>query len=165
MPAQTDDLGLGEPRVSSLEQASPPYWNRSLYRFKLQPDYDKEEITRILKEALEATFAELPVFKAQLVPMNDGEQQGKYDLVPGGNGELFVKDLRSTSLDHDQLRVKGFPLSTFDDRTFWGTPALPSPGDKITVFSLHANFIQGGLLLGLSMWHLVMDGIALATAL
>lgn len=35
----------------------------------------------------------------------------------------------------------------------------------MTVFSLHANFIQGGLLLGRSMWHLVMDGIALATAL
>jgi len=65
-----DDLGLGQPRVSSLEQASPPYWNRSLYCFKLRPDYDKEEISRILKEALEATFAVLPVVKAQLVPMN-----------------------------------------------------------------------------------------------
>ena len=54
--------------------------------------------------------------KAQLVPMNDREQQGKYDLVPGGNEELFVKDLRSTPLDYDQLRVRGFPLSTFEDK-------------------------------------------------
>lgn len=159
-----DDLGLGEPRVSSLEQSSPPYWNRSLYCFKLESDYKKEEITRILRGALKATFADLPVLTGQLVPVDDEKQPGKKDIVPGGNEELFVKDLTS-SLDYDHLKAKQFPLSTFDDETFWATPCMPAPGEKCPVFAAQANLVKGGWLLGISFWHLIMDGTALATTI
>lgn len=165
MASTAENLGLGESRVSSLEQASPPYWNRSLYCFKLPPDYNKEEITGILREGLEATFSELPILTGQLVPVDDEKQPGKKDVVPGGNEELFVKDLTSSSLDYDHLKANRFPLSTFDDETFWATPCLPGPGEKCPVFAVQANFIKGGWLLGISFWHLVMDGTALAIAL
>ncbi|CAF9937222.1 hypothetical protein IMSHALPRED_011062 [Imshaugia aleurites] len=165
MGSTSDNLGLGEPRVSSLDQSSPPYWNRSLYCFKLQSDYKKEEITRILGEALKATFADLPVLTGQLVSVDDEKQLGKKDIVPGGNEELFVKDLTSSSLDYDHLKANRFPLSTFDDETFWATPCVPAPGEKCPVFAAQANFIKGGWLLGISFWHVVMDGTAVAIAL
>ena len=165
MGSKVDGLGLGEPRVSSLEQSSPPYWNRSLYCFKLEPDSKKEEITRILREGLKATFAELPLLTGQLVPVDDEKQPGKKDVVPGGNEDLFVNDLTSSSLDYDHLKAHRFPLSTFDDETFWATPCIPAPGEKCPVFAAQANFIKGGWLLGISFWHLIMDGTALAIAL
>ena len=165
MGSKVDSLGLGEPRVSSLEQSSPPYWNRSLYCFKLEPDYKKEEIIRILREGLKATFADLPLLTGQLVPVDDEKQPGKKDVVPGGNEELFVNDLTSSSLDYDHLRANRFPLSTFDDETFWATPCMPAPGEKCPVFAAQANLIKGGWLLGISFWHLIMDGTALAIAL
>ena len=165
MGSKVDGLGLGEPRVSSLEQSSPPYWNRSLYCFKLEPDYKKEEVTRILREGLKATFADLPVLTGQLVPVDDEKQPGKKDVFPGGNEELFVNDLTSSSLDYDHLRANRFPLSAFDDDIFWATPSMPSPGEKCPVFAAQANLIKGGWLLGISFWHLIMDGTALAIAL
>lgn len=165
MGSTADNLGLGEPRVSSLEQASPPYWNRSLYCFKLESDYKKEDITRILREGLRATFADLPILTGQLVPVDDEKQPGKKDIVPGGNEELFVKDLISSSLDYDHLKANRFPLSTFDDEIFWATPCMPGPGEKCPVFAAQANFIKGGWLLGISFWHLIMDGTTLAIAL
>ena len=165
MADTADKLGLGEPRVSSLEQTAPPYWNRSLYCFKLPSNYKQEEITSILREGLKATFAELPVLTGQLVPLEDEKQPGKKDIVPGGNEELFVKDLTSTSLDYDHLKANQFPLSTFDDENFWATPIWPAPGDKCPVFAAQANFIKGGWLLGISFWHLIMDGTALAITL
>lgn len=165
MLTQVDELGLGEPRVCSLEQASPPYWNRSLYCFELQPHYNQEEITAILRAAFEATLTGLPILKAQLVPAEDNEQKGKHDLAPGGIKELFVKNFASTDLDYDDLRTKQFPISSFEDDKFWATPCFPSPGEKIPVFVAQANFIKGGLLLGISFWHLVMDGVALSIAL
>ena len=165
MGSTADNLGLGEPRVSSLEQTAPPYWNRSLYCFKLEPNYKKEEITRILREALKATFADLPVLTGQLVPVDDVKQPGKKDVVSGGNEELFVKDLTSSSLLYDHLKANQFPLSTFYDETFWATPCMPAPGEKCPVFAAQANFIEGGWLLGISFWHLIMDGTALAVTL
>ena len=166
MAKTANSLGLGEPRVSSLEQASPPYWNRSLYCFKLHSDYKQEEIIDILREALKATFSDLPVLTGQMVPVDDEKQPGKKDVIPGGNEELFVKDLTSSSLDYDHLRANRFPLSNFDDETFWATPCFPSsPGDRCPVFAAQANFIKGGWLLGISFWHLIMDGSALAIIL
>ena len=165
MAVEQDNLRFGQVRVSSLEQASPPYWNRSLYCFKTQTDTQKEDVVRVLQKGLTATFVELPILKAQMVPMDDEEQQGKKDLVPGGNEDLFVKDLTSSALEYGQLHAKAFPISKFDDETFWATPAFPSPDDKIPVFAAQANFIKGGLLLGISFWHMVMDGPALATVL
>ena len=165
MASSADNLGLGEPKVSSLEQSSPPYWNRSLYCFKLPSDYKQEKIVGILGEALKATFSDLPVLTGQLVSVDDEKQPGKKDLIPGGNEELFVKDLTSSSLDYDHLKAERFPLSTFDDEIFWATPCMPAPGDKCPVFAAQANFIKGGWLLGISFWHLIMDGTALAIAL
>lgn len=159
------DLGLGEPRISSLEQSSPPYWNRSLYCFKLESHYKKEQIIGILREGLKATFADLPMLTGHLVPVDDVKQPGKKDVLPGGNEELFVKDLTSSALDYDRLKANRFPLSTFDDETFWATPCMPAPGEKCPVFAAQANFIKGGWLLGISFWHLIMDGTALAIAL
>lgn len=165
MATTADKLGLGEPKVSALEQTSPPYWNRSLYCFKLPSDYKKEEIQGILREALKATFSDLPVLTGQLISVDDEKQPGKKDVTPGGNEELFVKDLTSTSLDYDHLKANRFPLSAFDDGNFWATPCMPGPGDKCPVFAAQANFIKGGWLLGISFWHLIMDGTALAIAL
>ena len=165
MASTADKLGLGEPRVSSLEQASPPYWNRSLYCFKLPSDYNKQELTGILREALKATFLDLPILTSQLVPLEDVKQPGKKDIVPGGNEELFVNDLTSSSLDYDHLKANRFPISSFDDEIFWATPCSPAPGDKCPVFAAQANLIKGGWLLGISFWHLIMDGTALAIAL
>lgn len=165
MGSTADDLGLGEPKVSSLEQSSPPYWNRSIYCFKLESDYKQEEIIRILREALKATFLDLPVLTGQLVPVDDEKQPGKKDVVPGGNKELFVKDLTSSPLDYDHLKANQFPISTFDDETFWATPCMPAPGEKCPVFAAQANLIKGGWLLGISFWHLIMDGTALAITL
>lgn len=165
MGSTADNLGLGEPRVSSLEQASPPYWNRSLYCFKLPSDYKKEEIIGILRQGLKATFSDLPVLIGQLAPVDDEKQPGKKDIIAGGNEELFVKDLTSSSLDYDHLKANRFPLSTFDDETFWATPCMPAPGEKCPVFAAQANFIKGGWLLGISFWHVIMDGTALAITL
>lgn len=165
MASTAGSLGLGEPKVSALEQTSPPYWNRSLYCFKLPSNYNKEEIEGVLREALKATFSDLPVLTGQLIPVDDEKQPGKKDVIPGGNEELFVKDLTSSSLDYDHLKANRFPLSTFDDETFWATPCMPGPGDKCPVFAAQANFIKGGWLLGISFWHLIMDGSALAIAL
>lgn len=165
MGSTADNLGLGEPRVSSLEQASPPYWNRSLYCFKLPSDYKKEEIIGILRQGLKATFSDLPVLTGQLAPVDDEKQPGKKDIIAGGNEELFVKDLTSSSLDYDHLKANRFPLSTFDDETFWATPCMPAPGEKCLVFAAQANFIKGGWLLGISFWHVIMDGTALAITL
>lgn len=165
MGSTAGDLGLGEPRVSALEQASPPYWNRSLYCFKLPSDYKKEEIISVIREGLKATFSDLPVLTGQVVPVDDEEQPGKKNIVPGGNEELFVKDLTSSSLDYDHLKTIRFPISKFDDETFWSTPNMPAPGEKCPVFAAQANFIKGGWLLGISFWHLIMDGTALAIAL
>ena len=111
------------------------------------------------------TAAKIPVLKSVAVTVNDSNGRETKDLREAEFDMFTVKDLTNTSLDYDVIRSQGFPSQVFDGETLCRTDVYAVPGSPVPVFLAQANYITGGLLLGLSIWHGALDGTAITEVL
>ena len=111
------------------------------------------------------TAAEIPVLKSVAVTVTDSNGRETKDLREADIDTFTVKDLTDTSLDYDVIRSQGFPSEVFDGEILCRTGVYAVPGSPVPVFLAQANYITGGLLLGLSVWHGALDGTAITEVL
>ena len=111
------------------------------------------------------TAAKIPVLNSVAVTVTDSNGRETRDLFQAGIDTFTVKDLTDTSLDYDAIRSQGFPSQVFDGETLCRTGVFAVPGSPVPVFLAQANYITGGLLLGLSIWHGALDGTAITQVL
>ena len=154
-----------ETHLSTLEQVSPQAYTRLILCFRLQRGVPQEEVTRILRESLVTTAAKIPVLNSVAVTVTDSNGRETKDLRKAEFDTLIVKDLTDNSLDYDAIRSKDFPSQVFDGETLCRTGVFAVPGTQVPVFLAQANYIEGGLLLGLSIWHGALDGTAISEVL
>ena len=156
------DCSSNENHLSTLEQISPQAYVRCVLCFRLQSGVPHEEVTRILRESLIVTAAKNPVLNSVVVPVTDSNGRETRDLRREEIETFTVNDLTSTSLDYDAIRSQGFHSQVFDGETLCQTGVFAVPGSPVPVFLAQANYITGGLLLGLSIWHGALDGTAIS---
>ena len=153
------------PHLSTLEQISPQAYVRFILCFGLPSGFTHDGIAQILRQGLEATAAKITILNSLVVPVIDSNGRETKDLRQG-DGTLFnVKDLTDSGLDFAQIRSQGFPSQVLDGEMLCSTGIFVASGAPVPVFVAQANFITGGLLLGLSAWHGALDGTAISTTL
>ena len=108
------------------------------------------------------TTAKIPSLNSVVVPVTDSNGRETRDLRLEEIDTFTVKDMTSTSLEYDVIRSQGFPSQVFDGETLCQTGVFAVPGSPVPVFLAQANYITGGLLLGLSIWHGALDGTAIS---
>ena len=123
-----------------------------------------EHITHLLLAALQSTVDELPFLAGSVVSFSK-DQPWLRDLGPQGATYLEVKDL-SREIDYLDLRKARFSSSLLDTEQL-----CPSPkpayvqDDPVDMCRLRANFVDGGLLLVVSIIHTVCDGRGISNVL
>ena len=116
-----------------------------------------EHIAHLLLTALRSTVEELPFLAGSVVPFSK-HQPWLHDLRPHGAAYLEINDL-SNEIKFLNLRKARFSSSLLDTEQLC---PLPEPvylrQSPIDVCRLRANFVDGGLLLVISIIHTVCDG-------
>ncbi|KAH8588892.1 putative enoyl-CoA hydratase/isomerase family protein [Bisporella sp. PMI_857] len=138
----------------------PPSHAKRILCFSLPQKADKEMIISHLHIALHYTVQDLPFLAGSIVPVSLEEESHPWlcNIVPKGAARLDVKDLS------DKLSFAALVESNFS-HDLLNTDELYSPHKAVHVQHSHrdvcrfqANFIDGGLLIAVSVIHIVADG-------
>ena len=123
-----------------------------------------EDITRLLLAALRSTVEDLPFLAGSIVPYSK-DQPWLHDLRPHGAAYLEVKD-HTSRLKFTELRKAHFSPLLLDNKKLCPFPDPTYVRDgPVDVCRLRANFVEGGLLLVVSIIHTVCDGRGISNVL
>ncbi|OKL59532.1 hypothetical protein UA08_04990 [Talaromyces atroroseus] len=146
--------------LSHWDRLFPPTHSRRVLCFRLTPDADKYQIVNWLHIALHHTVQRVPFLAGSIVPFSSEEDNRPWlrNLSPNGSAYLDVKDL-SGELNYDKLAATNFDPSLLDADKLCSLPRVAYvQDDPVDVCRFRANFIDGGLLLVVSIIHIVADG-------
>ncbi|KAI2616872.1 transferase family-domain-containing protein [Hypoxylon sp. NC1633] len=147
------------PALIPLEKAGPKGYIRYVLPIELPKDYDLDEVFGIFRAGFEAAKARIPTLGCEAVPDPDTKPAGVLKLHKFDDYEsIIAKDLRKT-FPHtfQEIKAKKFPVSVFPDDLLCRRFTWPSPGERLIVADLQANFIDGGLLLTCCFFHVFSD--------
>ena len=152
--------------ISTIEQAAPRAYIRTLFFYQLPENYSKDTTSTILREGLTATLKSIPLLSAEIV-LNEGEerkQRGKLTIRPSKFTHFYEADYRHGSSfpwTYEQLKRKNFPTGPLSGELLFPWSNLPDLTTAKPVFGVQANFIDGGLILGLCISHNKADARAI----
>ncbi|XXG98167.1 hypothetical protein Hte_004488 [Hypoxylon texense] len=81
------------------------------------------------------------------------------------NEIVRVKDCKGMVPSLAKLQRAGVPISMLDGKILSSVPSLPQPHGivgPVPIIALQINFIEGGVILGMSTNHIVIDGTGIA---
>ncbi|KAI1098804.1 hypothetical protein F4804DRAFT_337845 [Jackrogersella minutella] len=78
------------------------------------------------------------------------------DVGQDGTYPLDFKDL-TNEISYEELRAEGFPMEAIDTRVLMTKSLNVDEAAGIQTTAAQANFVRGGCLLGLAMWHHTID--------
>ena len=128
----------------------------------------QEEILKTLKSGLAQTIEAIPTLaghvKEALNPIQKGGMcvSGPFSTVDDIFTAQDITDSHS-EMDYDELKRRHFPMEAVDPNVVYSLPGFMDA--EKPVFVAKANFIRGGLLLGISLHHSFGDGASLKTIL
>ncbi|PYH89006.1 hypothetical protein BO71DRAFT_423304 [Aspergillus ellipticus CBS 707.79] len=152
------------PTLTALERIGPKGYVRYILPFQLTQDYSIAKVTRVLRASYAATKRRLAVVGCEAVPDGNAKQGGMFKLrklEDGAIEDITVQDLRAPGvfpMSYAELKAQHLPVASLDADTLCRRPTWPSPGERLPVSLVQANFIPGGLLLNWCTLHMVGDG-------
>ncbi|KAK3168673.1 hypothetical protein OEA41_005121 [Lepraria neglecta] len=140
--------------LSPLNYVPPRNYVRLLFPLSLNPGVDEKVVFNDLREALHKTFVQEPWVSAR-------DPAPSYP--PDGPRPYQLKYQRlDTDWTYTDLRDAGFPSGIFDEQLLLDAPRV---GDVdvggAQIFVGQANFLEGGLLLGMTFVHAATDAMAM----
>ena len=153
-------------QLSHWDKRMTPLYSKRVLCFPLPNNSNEhnEHIAYLLLAALRSTVEELPFLAGSIVPFSK-DQPWLHDLRPHGAAYLEVKDL-SQEINFLNLRKARFSSLLLDTEQLC---PLPEPvyirDGPVDVCRLRANFVDGGLLLVVSIIHTVCDGRGISDVL
>ena len=146
-------------QLSHWDKRMGPLYSQRILCFPLSNNSDehKAHITQLLLTALKSTVEKLPWLAGSVVSVAK-DIAWLYNLRPQGAAYLEVKDLSST-INFQDLRKAQFSPTLLDNKQLCPFPeAIYIRDHPVDVCRLRANFVEGGLLLVVSIIHTVSDG-------
>ena len=143
-------------QLSHWDKRMGPLYSQRILCFPLSNNSDehKAHITQLLLTALQSTVEKLPFLAGSVVK----DKPWLYNLRPKGAAYHEVRNLSST-VNFQDLRKALFAPTLLNNKQLC---PLPEPiyirDHPVDVRRLRANFVEGGLLLVVSIIHTVSDG-------
>ncbi|EYE90632.1 uncharacterized protein EURHEDRAFT_417297 [Aspergillus ruber CBS 135680] len=157
------------PALTSLERIGPKGYLRYVFPFQLVEDYNIDQVATVLRTGYDALKNHIPVVACEAIPDLNSKQAGvlKLQRLDGPDFEdIVVKDLRNSDTfpqHYSVLKEKAFPVAAFDGDIFCRRSVWPTPGERLPISLVQANFIRGGLILTWCILHMVGDGTSFYT--
>jgi hypothetical protein len=149
-------------RLSPLDQISVYNWSPRILVFPLSLSTSRHEVTAVLLAGMQATvnaFPDLAGSCTQPSQSRPGDTHGGMRYHDKGEAHLRVTDV-SDKYSLDTLRASNFDQESLLPEHLCPTPAFAHPAmQPLELFSVQANFIQGGLLLVVCIYHSICDGV------
>jgi hypothetical protein len=166
MADQTEHYTLTGPefhtRLSPLDQIAVYNWSPRILVFPLPTCTSRHEITAILRAGMQATidtFPDLAGSCTQPPRSRPGDTQDGMRYHDRGAAHLRIRDL-SDKYSLNTLRASNFDQELLLPEDLCPTPAFAHPIIRpLELFSVQANFIRGGLLLVVCIYHSICDGV------
>ena len=146
-------------QLSHWDKRMGPLYSQRILCFPLSNNSDehKAHITQLLLTALQSTVDKIPFLAGSVVPLSKDTPR-LFDVLPQGAAYLEVKNLSST-VNFQDLRKASFSPTLLDNKQLCPFPdPIYIRDHPIDVCRLRANFVEGGLLLVVSVIHTVSDG-------
>ncbi|CAD6453286.1 7b219657-a59c-476c-b1ad-82d9c3063693 [Sclerotinia trifoliorum] len=141
---------------SGVDTTLPPIYSKRVLIFStddtLDPENDRAEAVRALRQAMQATVEQYPV-------LGNGVScsSGAWKFFPG-QARLLVKELPMT---YKELKNANFSSTLLQGDVLTSVPEMADLENDWDCCRIQANFIKGGLLLCVSIFHLAMDGASI----
>ncbi|KAJ4862672.1 enoyl-CoA hydratase/isomerase domain-containing protein [Trichoderma breve] len=149
-----------ELQLSHLDRTFPPTHSKRILCFSLSPDVDRQRVVDYLYIAFHHTVQRVPFLAGSIVPFSEEEGGRPWlrNLIPQGNARLEIKDL-SSELSFAELEKSNFSQNLLDTEKLCPLPDVAYVSEEpVPVCAFQANFIEGGLLLVVSIVHIAADG-------
>ncbi|KAK2755485.1 hypothetical protein FQN54_006422 [Arachnomyces sp. PD_36] len=146
--------------LSPMDNIMPRFWARLIFAFRCSPDQDPERIRDLLEKGLHRASADIPSISSKVFEKKgNGNQKSTLEIhtQPSFLPTVHAQDLQD-ELDYDELVDEGLPQDLLDADRFFPAIGWPDLNEGISVFLAQANFVTGGLLLAVGMYHSVIDG-------
>jgi enoyl-CoA hydratase/carnithine racemase len=149
-----------EVEISHWDRILPPTHSKRILCFSLPDATDKQQVVDYLHIAFHHTVQRLPLLAGSVVPFSShqGGRPWLRNIIPEGGAQLIVKDL-SEELSFSDLAKANFSQHLLNTEQLC---PLPEVGyfkeERVDVCRFQANFIEGGLLLVVSIIHNAADG-------
>ncbi len=153
-------------QLSQWDKRMTPLYSKRVLCFPLlnNSTEHKENIAHLLFVALQSTVEELPFLAGSIVPFSK-DQPWLRDIRPRGAAYLEIKDL-AHEINYMALRNTHFSPSLLDTEQLCPFPEpIYVRESAIDVCRMRANFVEGGLLLIVSIIHIVCDGRGISDVL
>ncbi|KAJ8061919.1 hypothetical protein OCU04_009707 [Sclerotinia nivalis] len=141
---------------SAVDMTMPPIYSKRVLIFStdntLDPDHSRAEAVRVLRNAMQATVEQYPVL-ANGVSFSSGA----WKFFPG-QARLLVKEL---PMSYEELKSTNFSSTLLQADVLTSVPEMADFENDWDCCRIQANFIKGGLLLCVSIFHLAMDGTSI----
>ncbi|KAH8887960.1 putative enoyl-CoA hydratase/isomerase family protein [Thozetella sp. PMI_491] len=147
-------------QLSHWDRNLPPTHSKRILCFSLSPDVDYQRVVDYLYIAFHHTIQRAPFLAGSIVPFSveEGGRPWLRNLVSQGSARLEVKDL-SRELSFAELERSNFSQNLLNTEQLCPLPNVVYISEEpVPVCAFQANFVQGGLLLVVSIVHIAADG-------
>jgi hypothetical protein len=151
--------------LSPLDNLMVPCWVKILFYFSMPPETSIPSTFKLLQKALSLAVTEMPICggtvqyrpqsRADWKP-NQLEVSFPQNIGQDGAFPLDFEDL-SDRFSFDEIRAAGFPIEEVDGKLLMKRSFNTDLQAGIEATAAQASFVKGGCLLGLAMWHNVVD--------
>ena len=157
--------------LSPFDNVMPRYYAKFILALRLNPGQEPKKVHKLLDEAFHVTVDSMP-FLAGKAFLSDTEPTDRSiarleiriptPVTRKHHPNLAFQDI-SQDLDYDELMDAGFPQEELDGDKFLPNAYIPNLQAGADILVVQANYLDGGVLLGLGIFHPVTDGSGLNT--
>ncbi|KAK8129574.1 hypothetical protein PG999_001954 [Apiospora kogelbergensis] len=169
MQSKTEPTASGPRRfaLNPLDNVMPRFYANFILTFALQPGVEFSEVHTLLQTSLHTAGEELPIIRRRVfsvAPDDKHPNAGRLEARehPDWSPQVIFNDLSSSWPEYDDLVDEGLPQEALD-----GAQLVPSVharwdlgGEGAPGCIVQANFITGGLLLSVCLFHSLVDGMS-----
>ncbi|KAI0858984.1 transferase family-domain-containing protein [Xylaria cubensis] len=158
---------MGHPTAASLspmDYIMPRFYANCIFTLRLKNGVPFEKVHDVLQQSLRKTCDELPVIGHWVYPASNSREgvPGMIETRNPGNSRLEVvcNDLSTKLPSYEEFVLEGLKQEDLDAETLLPRGATHwSLGESgLPILLTQANFLEGGLLLGIGIFHSVIDG-------
>ncbi|KAI0532409.1 hypothetical protein GGR58DRAFT_490384 [Xylaria digitata] len=153
--------------LNPMDNVMPRFYANFILTFGLKPGVEFSEVHNLLQASLETAANDLPIIRRRVfsvAPDDTDPNPGRLEARehPDWTPQVIYNDISASWPDYDDLLDEGLPQDTLD-----GAQLVPSvhakwdlDGEGASACIVQANFIEGGLLLSVCLFHSLVDGMS-----
>jgi hypothetical protein len=153
--------------LNPMDNAMPRFYANFILTFGLKPGVEFSEIHGLLQASLDTASDELSIFRRRVFAVASDEEcsnRGQLEARehPEWTPQVIFNDLSASWPEYEDLLDEGLPQDSLD-----GAQLVPSVhtkwdlnGEGAAGCIVQANFIRGGLLLSVCLFHSLVDGMS-----